>query len=151
MHILIVASLAAAIFKGSLTTKHDEFAVTLQSHSPDILAINETWLKAGEEARAPNIQGYKLIHLPRPTEVSSRGGGVGFYVKRGFRVRKCAHPSGLAEVEQMWISLSINLHNILIGTAYRPPWLDIDKFFDALTDRAGLEKFDGLHKLLRTL
>ncbi|XP_045777739.1 uncharacterized protein LOC123875750 [Maniola jurtina] len=34
----------------------------------------------------------------------------------------------------MWISLTINLHNILIGTAYRPPWLDVDKFFDTLTE-----------------
>ncbi|CAH2210263.1 jg10521, partial [Pararge aegeria aegeria] len=74
------------VLTGSLTTKHDEFAVTLQSDSPDILAINETWLKAGEDARAPSIQGYKLIHLPLPTEVRSRGGGVGLYVKREFRV-----------------------------------------------------------------
>jgi hypothetical protein len=34
----------------------------------------------------------------------------------------------------MWLKLNINSKQLIIGTAYRPPWLDVDTFFDAVTD-----------------
>ena len=119
---------------GSLGTRHTEFQVALESRLPDIMAINETWLRAGEEGRAPAVRGYRLRHIPRPARVRARGGGVGFYVKRGLAARTCKHPTTDSDVEQMWLSLSINSNRLIIGTAYRPPWLSVDTFFDALTE-----------------
>ncbi|CAH2105512.1 unnamed protein product [Euphydryas editha] len=51
---------------GSLGTKHEEFLVAMSRHNVDIMAINETWLKTGEEDRAPRLPGYRLRHIPRP-------------------------------------------------------------------------------------
>lgn len=119
---------------GSLGTKHEEFQRTLIKESLDILAINETWLSAGQDGKAPVVPGYRLIHSPRSHRLRDRGGGVGFYVKRGVSVRKCPCPCAHASVEQMWLSTSVKASRLIIGTAYRPDWVNVDIFFDALTD-----------------
>ena len=105
---------------GSLGTKHEEFIVAMQEHNVDIMAINETWLREGEEGRAPAVPNYRLRHVPRVSAVRARGGGVGFYVRRGLTVRVCAHPIA-PPVEQMWLGLSANGRKLIIDTAYRPP------------------------------
>lgn len=129
---------------GSLGTGHDEFYAAVEKHGVDILAINETWLRSGEEARAPAPPGYRLRHVPRPEGVRSRGGGVGFYIRRGIYVRQLLHPQAVS-VEQMWISVSVNGCKIAIGTAYRPPWFNVDTFFDALTESiCSFSKFDQI-------
>lgn len=119
---------------GSLGTKHDELHMAIANNDPDVLAINETWLRVGEEGRAPTITGYRLRHLPRPPGPRVRGGGVGFYIKRGIHVRIKAHPPSPTNTEQMWLSMNVKSVRLLIGTAYRPPWFNVDEFFDALTD-----------------
>lgn len=117
----------------SLGTRHDEFIVAMQRHGADIVAINETWLRAGEEARAPAPPGYRLRHVPRPAAVRSRGGGVGFYLKRGVYARSLEYPHS-SSVEQMWLGVKQNGLKLAIGTAYRPPWLCVDTFIDAMTE-----------------
>lgn len=121
---------------GSLGTKHDELTVAVLQRDVDIMAINETWLRVGEEGRAPVIPGYRLRHIPRPLSVRrGRGGGVGFYIKRGLTVRRHTHPTDplYASVEQMWLTLSVCGAKLAIGTAYRPPWQDVDLFLDAIS------------------
>lgn len=62
---------------GSLCTRQEEFVVAVEGLAPDILAINETWLREGEENRAPRLPGYRLKHIPRPSHIrGGRGGGV---------------------------------------------------------------------------
>ncbi|VVC95456.1 unnamed protein product [Leptidea sinapis] len=87
---------------GSLGTNHEELIVAVERHCIDILAMNETWLRPGEEGRAPNISGYSLRHIPRPREVRERGGGVGFYIKHGLPASTLKHPYSPI-VEQMWL------------------------------------------------
>lgn len=132
---------------GSLGSNQDCFVVAILRNDIDVLAINETWLRAGEEARAPVLPGYTLRHIPRPREIRSRGGGVGFYIKRNINAHIWAHPVDPRNkaVEQMWITLTLNGVRLLIGTAYRPPWLDVDLFFDAISDSiTSCNKFDKL-------
>lgn len=119
---------------GSLGSKDENFQVAVERYSPDILAINETWIRQGQDARAPVLPGYSFRHKPRPPELRSRGGGVGFYLKRGISVRTCSHPIVNDSVEQLWIKININSKSVIIGTAYRPPWLSLDVFLDALTE-----------------
>lgn len=103
------------------------------NHSVDIMAINETWLRRGEEDRAPSIPGYKFRHIPRPMSTrGGRGGGVAFYIRNGINARVKAHPEH-PTVEQLWLGLTINKSKLLIGTAYRPPWQDLELFLDAIT------------------
>jgi hypothetical protein len=118
---------------GSLGTRHTEFLVAMDRHNVDIMAINETWLRDGEEARAPAPADYRLRHVPRPADLRARGGGVGFYIKRGITARILAHPHA-PSVEQMWLSVTANGVRLAIGTAYRPPWLNVDVFLDALSE-----------------
>lgn len=122
---------------GSLGTNHDDFIAAVERHSFDIMAVNETWLRPGEEGRAPNVPGYRLRHTPRPLSVhGGRGGGVGFYLKRGLTVRTLSTTTDpkYEAVEQMWITLTLKGNKIAVGTAYRPPWLDLDLFLDAVTE-----------------
>ncbi|VVC89755.1 unnamed protein product [Leptidea sinapis] len=77
---------------GSLGSKDDNLAVSVSRNDIDVLAINETWLRAGEEGRAPMLPGYRLQHIPRPPFVRSRGGGVGFYTKQNINARTLVHP-----------------------------------------------------------
>lgn len=121
---------------GSLGTKHDELVVAIQEQDFDIIALNETWLRASEEGRAPTVPEYRLQHIPRSSSVKrGRGGGVGFYSKRGLNTRIHLHPIDPfhTSVEQMWLTTTIAGTKLAIGTAYRPPWQDIDIFLDALT------------------
>lgn len=118
---------------GSLGTGHDDFLVAMNRFEPDLVAINETWLPAGQEARAPTVPGYRLRSAPRPRHMrGGRGGGVAFYVKRDLRVHFLKHPN--AEIEQLWLSVRVNGFSLLIGTAYRPQWINTDLFIDALTE-----------------
>ncbi|CAH2093688.1 unnamed protein product [Euphydryas editha] len=49
---------------GSLGSRHDEFVYAMDKHNVDLMAINETWLKQGEEGRAPH-------HTKEPTHFTS--------------------------------------------------------------------------------
>lgn len=119
---------------GSLGQNHDELVLAVMHHSIDILAINETWLRPNEEEKAPCLPGYSLRSVPRPSTIcGGRGGGVAFYVRKGIRTRVCEHPVCL-QVEQMWLRLHINGRVFILGTAYRPPWLNTDVFLNALTE-----------------
>lgn len=118
---------------GSLGTGHDDFQIAMARFEADIVAINETWIRQGEEARAPRVPGYRFRHSPRPADVrGGRGGGVGFYIRNGVKLRKLNPPC--FAIEQMWFSTLVNSRRLAIGTAYRPPWLNIDTFLDALTE-----------------
>ena len=113
--------------------------------APDILAVNETWLRPGEEDRAPKVVGYRLKHCPRPVHIrGGRGGGVGFYIQRGINARLCDYPPS-SEVEQMWLKVRTCGVDVLVGTAYRPPWQDVDTFLDAIADSiASFTTYDSL-------
>lgn len=119
--------------------------VAVEELCPDILAINETWVRAGQEEKAPTIPGYRFVHLPRNRSIKEgRGGGVGFYIRRGINARICSHPV-VSTVEQMWLRLCVVGRTVIIGTAYRAPWQDAVMYFDAVTDTiASFPKCDNL-------
>lgn len=72
----------------SLNTCGDEFIVAVEDRSPDIVAINESWLKEGCDALAPTIPLYRLKMRPRPHEVKEgRGGGVVFIYAKILKLR----------------------------------------------------------------
>ncbi|XP_041973426.1 uncharacterized protein LOC121729105 [Aricia agestis] len=121
---------------GSLGTNHDNIVAAVNRNTIDVLAVNETWIHAGQEGRAPTIFGYRFQHTPRPREHRSRGGGVGFYIRQGITVRSWRHPvdPAHATVEQMWLIVNANGRKLIVGTAYRPEWVPMELFFDALTD-----------------
>jgi hypothetical protein len=91
------------------------------------------------------LPGYRLRHKPRPPGPFSRGGGVGFYIKHGVSARTLSHPVDPqhCSVEQMWVTWNLNGKKLVIGTAYRPPWMAVDLFFDAISDTiSSLRNYD---------
>ncbi|GFG33530.1 hypothetical protein Cfor_11378, partial [Coptotermes formosanus] len=115
----------------SLNTGRDELICSMDKHKPDILALNETWLKQEEDRFAPVIPGYSLKHIPRQN--GARGGGVGFYIRRGVRVRHRQHPNSV--LEQMWLELSVpGTGRIAIGTAYRPESISVSTAIESLSE-----------------
>lgn len=133
---------------GSLGTNHDNIVASVTRSNVDIvLALNETWIRTGDGDRAPVIPGYRLRHIPRPRELRLRGGGVGFYIKKGLNVRTWRHPVVPlhTQVEQMWLTVTINSKKLLIGTGYRPRWVSADLCLDAITDSVSSSpKYDNL-------
>ncbi|CAG4943286.1 unnamed protein product [Colias eurytheme] len=82
------------------------------------------------------MPGYKFLNTPRP--LGGRGGGVGFYIREGLRVRTRAHPP--AALEQMWVELTVaGVGRIAIGTAYRPESVRVAAAIDALSESKYLE------------
>lgn len=115
----------------SLRTGHDEFVANLDRYKPDVVALNETWLRAGEENFLPSVPGYSLKSNPRQS--GHRGGGVGFYIRRGVQVRIVQHPP--STLEQMWLELRVRgVGSFAIGTAYRPESVTVDSATDALSE-----------------
>lgn len=117
----------------SLNTGKDELHVTILKHTPDILAINETWLKEGEESLAPKFSNYRFIHKARKTK---KGGGVGFYIKQGILIKVHQHPESI--LEQMWLEIRLPGTTMAVGTAYRPESVSISEALDSLSESMNL-------------
>lgn len=115
----------------SLNTGRDDLVAAVVRYQIDILALNETWLKQGEVKYAPMIPGYQLKLKPRPDDAA--GGGVGFYVRKGLRVRVKLHPDSV--LEQLWLELTVPGHGrFAIGTAYRPESVSVASAIESLND-----------------
>ncbi|XP_045541842.1 uncharacterized protein LOC106718371 [Papilio machaon] len=113
----------------SINTGQDELTATLLNYSPDIVALNETWLKSGEEAAVPSIPNYKFLHRARQ---GKKGGGVGFYVRQGITTKVQKHPT--SALEQLWLEVQLQGTKLAIGTAYRPESVGIQEALDALSE-----------------
>ena len=100
---------------------------------PDIVILSETWLQEGEEIYV-DIKGYNYEGISREHKM---GGGVGILVKdrliyktRPDLNKNCQHNS----YEHFFIELKGSSYNVIIGSLYRPPNTDIDKFLAEYND-----------------
>lgn len=114
----------------SLNTGRDELLVSIEKHSPDVLAINETWIREGDDISLLQIPGYIFKHIPRST--GKRGGGVGFYIKKKIKTHIIQHPK--TSLEQMWIELQHKGLRLAIGTVYRPETQNIGNSIEELSE-----------------
>ena len=99
-------------------------------------------MKEGEE-RYVDIKGYTYEGINRKHK---KGGGVGFLVKdrliyktRPELSKNCQHNS----YEHIFIELKGSSYNVIIGSLYRPPNTNIDKFlveYNDTLERIGSEK-----------
>ncbi|VVC95687.1 unnamed protein product [Leptidea sinapis] len=98
-------------------------------YEPDILALNETWIKEGEEALVPSVTNYRFIHKARTSQ--RRGGGVGFFIRKGIVTRIKQLPS--TALEQLWLEVQLPGAIMAIGTAYRPESVSVRDAIDNIT------------------
>ncbi|KAG6454220.1 hypothetical protein O3G_MSEX008573 [Manduca sexta] len=113
----------------SLNTGSEELLLSVEINSPDILAINESWIKPGEEALAPAIPNYRFLHRARQ---GMRGGGVGFYIRQGITSKVHQHPISL--LEQLWLEVQLPNATLAVGTAYRPESVGVSDALDAISE-----------------
>ena len=106
--------------------------MSLQQSSPDIKYLSETRLKEQSLINI-NIPGYSFIHTDSPTNA----GGVAMYISTA------TQHSILTDIqmdtdgcENIWIKIKDS--NVIIGTIYRHPKNDLQKFIVELN--TSLEK-----------
>ncbi|KAI5633925.1 hypothetical protein NE865_13354 [Phthorimaea operculella] len=81
------------------------------------------------------------INRARPGE--GRGGGVGFYVRRGLKVRVRPHPD--SALEQLWLELTLpGAGRIAVGTAYRTEAVTMHKKLLQSLTKTWRQCLDGL-------
>ena len=111
-----------------IKSKLDELDMLISDlKQPDIIIISETWLKSGEE-KFINIKGYTFEGIPRECK---KGGGVGFLIKHGLIYRELIDlnkSSNDPTFEHYFIELKGNHQNVILGSIYRPPNTNLDRF-----------------------
>ncbi len=83
----------------------------------DFVLVSETWLFADAVPGLFHVSGYNIFRRDR---VGRRGGGVAAYVRNDLKVEVLDF-DGSDEVEQLWLSVKLNLQKVAIGIVYRPP------------------------------
>lgn len=111
----------------SLFTNFDIFRDHLLINDYNIIAVTETWLSADEAEIAVSIHGYELIHKDRNDR---RGGGVAFYLKK--ELQYDLFNTTVDGIEQLWIKVKLGKTRVVFGVAYRPEWVNLNDFLNAL-------------------
>ena len=110
----------------SLLPKFDEFSSIVTCNSLDIVSVNETWLSNSHEI---TIADYDVFRCDR----DGRGGGVALYVKQIFKPMVVSELS-YANLECVWVKITVSNRNILIGSCYRPPSASVSYFENILNN-----------------
>ena len=108
------------ILNNSFSTKH-----------PDIVLLCETWLSC--RSPKPIINGY---NVERSDRQHKKGGGVAILIstKCKYRRRKDLEQSNCTSFESCFIELENWKSNLIIGSIYRPPNTDPDRFIQIFND-----------------
>jgi len=61
-----------------------EVSQLLREGKIDVLAVNETWQKEGEDY---NLEGYRYVGKPRDQKTKKHGGGVGIFIAENLRFK----------------------------------------------------------------
>lgn len=109
----------------SLPAKFIDIKTHLLEFRYDVLFLSETWLDVSMNSSMFAIEGYTLLRNDR----RSRGGGVALYILNNLKVTRIVTSDA---IEQLWISVSNNCDNVILGVAYRPPKLNVKIFLDEL-------------------
>ncbi|KAF0290419.1 RNA-directed DNA polymerase from mobile element jockey [Amphibalanus amphitrite] len=131
-----------------MSLRHD-----LDTHGPDLLAINETWLRPSQDSRYVPIPGYRLFRRDRPVG-GGRGrgrpaGGVAAVVRDGLRASEITIPDRPApgsKLESLWLKVGAGDQQFYFCSFYRPPRQSIDDVTADLDDlQEQLETVAGRH------
>lgn len=113
----------------SLTNNFSDFKTFIQQANYDIIGVSETWLSCSISNEMIHIEDYSFIRRDR----TSRGGGVGIYLKSNIRYEILDINSQDA-LEHIWIKLVINKNTYIIGSLYRPPNKNMLDFINIFED-----------------
>nr|CAH7762487.1 unnamed protein product [Callosobruchus chinensis] len=124
----------------SIIPKFNDFKNLLTSKEYLIFAISETWLSDNIKDEAIYIPGYNLIRNDRGT----RGGGVAFYIHSSLSYTIITTSS---DIEQLWISVSLENVTYAVGVVYKPPTASHTLFTDKFEESLALCMLQSQHIL----
>uniref|UniRef100_A0A1Y1M3U5 Reverse transcriptase domain-containing protein n=1 Tax=Photinus pyralis TaxID=7054 RepID=A0A1Y1M3U5_PHOPY len=116
----------------SLLAHFSEFKDMLQAASYDVLGVTETWLTDQINTDVIQIPGYNFIRIDRIT--TTRGGGVGMYIRTDLHFDVLPIDPNNQILEQLWINLKLNKTNLVLGVMYRRQEFAGAEFFEAFED-----------------
>ena len=102
---------------------------TFNPHHPDIVLLNETWLK--QHSPNPTIPGYNLERNDRHTK---KGGGIGILISNRCKYNRWPELEKFnsESFESCFIELNTNKTSVVIGSIYRPPNTNGEAFTNTL-------------------
>jgi exonuclease III len=114
----------------SLNARFDEITLLLSclSPNPDILCLTETWVNVNDVI--PQLPGYNFFNFP----CSSRGGGVGVYVKECFVACKYPIEFRSTTFEHEMLSITVGVTKLFVICIYRPPHTGKSEFVEELDE-----------------
>ena len=109
-----------------------EFLFDSLNHPFHIMGFSETWLRP-DNVDQVSFQDYEHVHILRPLNIGNdnreAGGELSFFIKSGLNFKVCTDMSlMLPYIETLFIELSINQKNYIIGLVYRRPNEDTNIF-----------------------
>src|SRR5271155_2384580 len=105
--------------------------IATTTYNPSIIAVTETWLSPATE-ELYGLPDYNFFSKSRTARV---GGGVGFFVKNGLKVKPCLDLQCTMSFECIFVELcQSNAPNIICGCIYRPPDQDVALFNTHICD-----------------
>ena len=102
----------------SLVPKIDQLKVWVESSSPEVLFLTETWLRKSLSYPETNLPGYNLFCQDR----SSKGRGVAIYAKEHLQCTVALSKSIPEQFDQLVIQIMLaNNFSLTVTGCYRPP------------------------------
>ncbi|MBM6549270.1 reverse transcriptase family protein [Streptococcus dysgalactiae] len=108
----------ALINARSLPNKINTLRSMFSSSSFDIIMVTETWCTESISTECISLVGFEVFRKDRPI---GRGGGCLVYVKQSLDARVISHPLLDKVTDAVWLSTSLEKHELVIGCVYRPP------------------------------
>lgn len=99
----------------SLKCKIDEFRLTFENSSVDVICISETWFNETTTDSLISLNGYRVFRHDR----KKRGGGVAIYVRLGISCKFIAESGDDDKIEFLFLEILANDKRLLVGCLYR--------------------------------
>lgn len=100
----------------SLKNKIDEFRVTFENSSIDVICISESWFNETTPDSLVSLNGYKVFRADR----KKHGGGVAIYVRLGIACKFVEKSQDDDKVEFLFVEILAPDKKLLVGSVYRP-------------------------------
>ncbi len=121
----------------SLLPRLEEVQRIMDTGSPELLGLSETWLNSSVDDEQVTFDGYNLIRADRTAESHKKGGGgLALYYKDKLDcIYLTEYTMCTPDIECLWLGLKlVNTRLIVYGLVYGPPSGNVDKFIEAIED-----------------
>lgn len=119
----------------------DNLINIVSSTNPDIICIQETWLRTFNTSKSVEMPGYNLYRCDRKISLTDRnkGGGVGVYIKSAYKAKIIStiysnefQGKNINGIEFILIDISTKFNKLLLFNIYRTSYCSNSTFDDVI-------------------